>query len=179
MTLPRLLALLLAFVAAPTFAGTINLWVEWPTPQFEDGSTITDTANLSVRIYESKDGGPYVERATAKWASPTRFSLTSTNTRPFCWRATGVLNGAESAPTKEVCAHYLADNTCVIPKPLDATQPGACAAGTKGTWTQTSSSFVAPFPTCWSPGPFLPTSPPTGACVPLAPASPPTPTIAP
>lgn len=173
MTLPRLLALLFAFVAAPAFAGTVTLRVDWPKPTHDGGVPITDTENLSIRVYESKEGGPYVARALAKWAPATRVTLTSANTRPFCWRVSAVYDGKESGQTKEACAHYFPDDICVTPKPLDATQPGVCPAGTKGTWTQTSVSVVAPYPGCWVPGPFLPAAPPAGACPPLAPASPP------
>lgn len=54
-------------------------------------------------------------------------------------------------------------------QPAPITQPGACPTGTAGTWTQTAAFVSAPYPQCWTQGPFVPQEPPAGACT----ASPP------
>jgi hypothetical protein len=54
--------------------------------------------------------------------------------------------------------------TCTAPQPPNESQTMACPSGTVGSWTQTRSYVAAPYPTCWTPGPWAPTSPPAGAC---------------
>jgi hypothetical protein len=50
-------------------------------------------------------------------------------------------------------------------RPAPVSRPGACPVGTTGSWTQTSAFISAPYPTCWTQGPFVPQEPPIGACV--------------
>lgn len=50
------------------------------------------------------------------------------------------------------------------PKPPDETRTQQCPAGSRGSWTQTRSYVSAPYPDCWTPGPWLPADPPAGAC---------------
>lgn len=62
------------------------------------------------------------------------------------------------SPPPPVCA----------PMPAPLTQPGTCPAGTQGAWTQTATYSAAspqvPPDGCWVLGPYLPTTPPQGAC---------------
>lgn len=54
--------------------------------------------------------------------------------------------------------------TCTAPKPAQEAQVAQCPAGSVGTWSQTRDYVPAAYPTCWSPGEWLPAEAPAGIC---------------
>ena len=58
-------------------------------------------------------------------------------------------------------------------QPAPETQPGTCPTGTSGSWTQSRAYITAPYPSCWTAGPWVPAEPPAGACVEPPPPPPP------
>lgn len=68
--------------------------------------------------------------------------------------------------TPRYVARVIADpSVCTAPQPPAETQPGQCPVGTAGNWDQSRSYITAPYPTCWTAGPWVPAEPPVGACV--------------
>jgi hypothetical protein len=55
-------------------------------------------------------------------------------------------------------------SVCTAPQPAIETQPGQCPAGTVGNWDQSRAHITAPYPTCWTAGPWVPAEPPIDAC---------------
>lgn len=55
------------------------------------------------------------------------------------------------------------------PEPESETRTATCPDGQVGEWTQVREYLPLAYPTCWSPGDWLPVDPPSGACVPVPP----------
>lgn len=76
--------------------------------------------------------------------------------------------------TPRYVARVIADpSVCTAPQPPNETRPGQCPTGTTGSWSQSLSYVSAPYPTCWTAGPWVPAEPPVGACVEPPPPPPP------
>jgi hypothetical protein len=54
---------------------------------------------------------------------------------------------------------------CTSPAPATQFRTQSCPTGTIGTYQQTNAFVSAPYPTCWTAGTWLPSTPPAGACV--------------
>jgi hypothetical protein len=62
---------------------------------------------------------------------------------------------------------------CTTPQPADERRSHPCPTGTTGAWPQTASYSKGEYPNCWILGPYLPTTAPADACMPVTPPDPP------
>lgn len=106
-------------------------------------------------------------------------ALTSHPSEADCVDAAKALNATRSYSCRTsttVAVTYASDATtgCTGTRPQNESLSVACPSGSTNSWTQSRTYGSAPYPTCWAAGPWLPESPPSGACDALASPSPPT-----
>jgi hypothetical protein len=104
----------------------------------------------------------------------------ATTIGPQAWsRYSGTRIVAGPFETPEDCARGAANgNTCRVSvritvtadppacpsQPAAETRTQACPTGTTGSWQQSRAYISAPYPTCWTAGPWTPSDTPVGAC---------------
>lgn len=157
MFLPRkaLLALLFACMA-PAIYGAVTTTESTSVSLYKGTSKIADTASWDACRTAARDAANKITTGTATYICRTE-----------TWKLVGTYTADPTPPPPPP--------TCPSTKPADLTRSQTCPTGTTGSWTQTSTSTAAPYPTCWIIGDWLPSSPPAGACTTVVEPPPPPP----
>jgi hypothetical protein len=146
------LVLLALLLAAPAYAAVVG---EWRVNVLRGSSTVyTATGATQQQAWDA--GEQYIGRqapgtSTYTLQTPRYVARVVADPAPICTEETH-------------------------PRPANEEQTGQCPAGTTGSWPQSRAYVSAPYPTCWTAGPWVPAEPPTDACVEPPPPPPPPPT---
>lgn len=152
-------------VVDPPTAETGSVLLTWTLPTAKtDGSPLTNLAAINVYGAQTTTGLALLARVPAPATSASIDNLAA-GTWYFAGTAVDAA-GVESLPTGLVSATIAGTPapTCTALKPADETQTVQCTAPAVGSWTQSRTYLAAPYPGCWSPSAWTPTTAPAGAC---------------